>query len=131
MMLVALPQRVLRGRLQNLEHDYPVCRICRHDACDDCPIDAELRQRALEDSYGIYQHLDRRLVSGERSGAGSYDEAAIFLAGALGLTALVPDRERNQVWIFALRRVPLEKGVAGFFLCQHLAFPSGDPPAFV
>ena len=49
MILGALAERVLRARLQSLEHAYRICRLCCHDACDDCPIDAELRQRALED----------------------------------------------------------------------------------
>src|SRR4030095_1923552 len=49
--------------------------------------------------------LDQRLVSDGRSGAGSHDEAAIFVTGTLA--ALVPDREQDQVWIFALGRVPL------------------------
>jgi DNA-binding MarR family transcriptional regulator len=48
--LGVLSERVLRARLQSLEHAYRVCRLCCHDACDDCPIDAELRQRALEDA---------------------------------------------------------------------------------
>ena len=48
--LGALSERVLRARLQGLEHAYRVCRLCCHDACDDCPIDAELRQRALDDA---------------------------------------------------------------------------------
>ena len=50
MILGALSERVLRARLQGLEHAYWVCRLCCHDACDDCPIDAELRQRALDDA---------------------------------------------------------------------------------
>ena len=48
--LGALSERVLRTRLEGLEHVYWVCRLCCHDACDDCPIDAELRQRALDDA---------------------------------------------------------------------------------
>jgi DNA-binding MarR family transcriptional regulator len=48
-LLSALSERVLRARLQSFEHAYRVCRLCCHDACEDCPIDAELRQRAFED----------------------------------------------------------------------------------
>jgi hypothetical protein len=48
--LGALSERVLRARLQGLEHLYRICRLCCYDACDDCPIDAELRQRALDDA---------------------------------------------------------------------------------
>jgi hypothetical protein len=48
--LGALSERVLRARLQGLEHAYRICRLCCRDACDDCPIDAELRQRALDDA---------------------------------------------------------------------------------
>lgn len=44
-LLGALSERVLRARLQNPEHLYRICRLCSHDACDDCPIDAEIRQR--------------------------------------------------------------------------------------
>jgi len=62
--LGALSERVLRARLQGLEHAYRVCRLCCHDARDDCPIDAELRQRALDAAQGFHQHLDQRLVSG-------------------------------------------------------------------
>lgn len=50
LILGALSERILRARLQGLEHAYQVCHLCCHDACDDCPIDAELRQRALDDA---------------------------------------------------------------------------------
>src|SRR3546814_669637 len=48
-MLGALSERVLRARLQGFEHAYRLCRLCCYDACDDCPIAAELRPRALDD----------------------------------------------------------------------------------
>lgn len=44
--LANISERVLRARLHDLEHSIWVCRLCRYDACIDCPIDAELRQRA-------------------------------------------------------------------------------------
>lgn len=44
-LLGALSERVLRARLQSPEQLYRICRLCCHDACDDCPIDAEIRQR--------------------------------------------------------------------------------------
>ena len=50
MILTSLSERVLRARLQSREHAYRVCRLCCHDACDDCPIDSELSQRALDDA---------------------------------------------------------------------------------
>jgi DNA-binding MarR family transcriptional regulator len=49
MTLGVISERVLRARLQNLDHAYRICRLCCRDACDDCPVDAELLQRALED----------------------------------------------------------------------------------
>ena len=39
--------RVLRARLESLEHSYRVCRLCCYEGCPDCPIDAELRQRGI------------------------------------------------------------------------------------
>lgn len=45
--LATLSERVLRARLQSPEHVYRVCRLCCYDDCDDCPIDEELRQRAV------------------------------------------------------------------------------------
>src|ERR1700740_2002521 len=56
---------------------------------------------------------------------------AIFVAGALVLAALFPDREQDQVWIFALGRVPFEEGLGGFVVSQHLTLPSGNQPASV
>lgn len=47
--LANISERVLRARLHDLEHSIWVCRLCRYDACSDCPIDAELRQRALDE----------------------------------------------------------------------------------
>jgi len=47
------------------------------------------------------------------------------------LAALFPDREQDQVWIFALGRVPFEEGMGGFVVSQHLTLPSGDQPASV
>src|SRR5215470_841035 len=51
------------------------------------------------------------------------------VASALVLAALVPDREKDQVWIFALCRVPFEEGMGGFVVSQPLTLPSGDQPA--
>jgi DNA-binding MarR family transcriptional regulator len=42
--LTAISERVLRARLKSPEQMYRICRLCGHDACADCPIDAELRQ---------------------------------------------------------------------------------------
>ena len=39
--------RVLRARLESLEHSYRVCRLCCYEGCPNCPIDAELRQRGI------------------------------------------------------------------------------------
>ena len=62
----ALSERVLRARLQSLDHAYRVCRLCCHDACDDCPIDAELRQRAVEDAW--FSGSGGHLFGGHRRG---------------------------------------------------------------
>ena len=42
-----LSARVLRARLESLEHSYRICRLCCHEGCTDCPIDAELRDRGI------------------------------------------------------------------------------------
>ena len=42
--LTAISERVLRTRLKSPEQMYRICRLCGHDACADCPIDAELRR---------------------------------------------------------------------------------------
>lgn len=39
--------RVLRARLESLEHSYRVCRLCCYEGCPNCPVDAELRQRGI------------------------------------------------------------------------------------
>lgn len=46
--LANISERVLRARLHDLDHSIWVCRLCRYDACSDCPIDAEVRQRELD-----------------------------------------------------------------------------------
>ena len=40
-----ISERVLRSRLQGLEHSYRVCRLCSYADCKDCPIDDELHER--------------------------------------------------------------------------------------
>lgn len=45
--------RVLRARLESLEHSYRVCRLCCYERCPDCPIDAELRDRAIARSNEV------------------------------------------------------------------------------
>ena len=42
-----LSARVLRARLESLEHSYRICRLCCYEGCPDCPIDAELRDRGI------------------------------------------------------------------------------------
>lgn len=49
--LCAISERVLRSRLENLEHSYRVCRLCCYEDCNDCPIDAELRERDLDRAW--------------------------------------------------------------------------------
>jgi DNA-binding MarR family transcriptional regulator len=44
-----LSARVLRARLESLEHSHRVCRLCWYEKCTDCPVDAELLQRAIVD----------------------------------------------------------------------------------
>lgn len=39
--------RILRARLESLEHSYRVCRLCCYAGCPDCPVDAELRHRGI------------------------------------------------------------------------------------
>jgi DNA-binding MarR family transcriptional regulator len=41
----ALAERVLRAFVADLDHAYAVCRLCDYEACTDCPVDDELRQR--------------------------------------------------------------------------------------
>ncbi|QDX28280.1 MarR family transcriptional regulator [Sphingomonas suaedae] len=47
-LLGALSQKVVRARLLGLEHAYQICRLCCEAACIECPISAELRQRARQ-----------------------------------------------------------------------------------
>src|SRR3546814_15122099 len=61
-MLGELSERVLRARLQGFEHASRICRLCCYDACADCPIDAELRQRALDDASAFHQTPGQRWV---------------------------------------------------------------------
>jgi DNA-binding MarR family transcriptional regulator len=51
--LCEISQRVLRARLEDQEHSYRVCRLCCYEACSDCPVDAELRKRAIDDRKKI------------------------------------------------------------------------------
>ncbi|HDS1637418.1 TPA: winged helix-turn-helix transcriptional regulator [Stenotrophomonas maltophilia] len=46
-LLSQLSARVLRARLESLEHSYRICRLCCYEGCPDCPIDAELRDRGI------------------------------------------------------------------------------------
>jgi DNA-binding MarR family transcriptional regulator len=45
--LNSLSQRVLRACLRDLDHAYNICRLCGYATCSDCPVEAELRQRAV------------------------------------------------------------------------------------
>ncbi|WP_246245987.1 MarR family winged helix-turn-helix transcriptional regulator [Mesorhizobium zhangyense] len=46
--LCDIAERVLRDRLENLEHSYRICRLCCYDGCTNCPIDAELYERGVD-----------------------------------------------------------------------------------
>ena len=46
--LCDMAERVLRDRLENLEHSYRICRLCCYEGCTNCPIDAELHERGVE-----------------------------------------------------------------------------------
>lgn len=41
----ALAEKVLRRLVRDPDHAYAVCRLCNLPACDDCPVDDELRAR--------------------------------------------------------------------------------------
>jgi DNA-binding MarR family transcriptional regulator len=45
--LCDIAERVLRDRLENLEHSYRICRLCCYEGCANCPIDAELHVRGV------------------------------------------------------------------------------------
>lgn len=45
--LVALSERVLRARLRDEPHANHICRLCKYQACANCPVEKELRQRGL------------------------------------------------------------------------------------
>lgn len=47
--LKEISERVLRARLEGLEHSYRVCRLCCYEGCKNCPIDEELREREVCD----------------------------------------------------------------------------------
>lgn len=46
--LCDIAERVLRNRLENLEHSYRICRLCCYEGCTNCPIDAELYERGVD-----------------------------------------------------------------------------------
>ena len=46
--LCDIAERVLRHRLENLEHSYRICRLCCYEGCTNCPIDAELHERGVD-----------------------------------------------------------------------------------
>lgn len=46
--LCGIAERVLRNRLEDLEHSNRVCRLCNYERCTKCPIDAELRARGVD-----------------------------------------------------------------------------------
>ena len=43
-----IAERVLRDRLENLEHSYRICRLCCYEGCTNCPIDAEMHERGID-----------------------------------------------------------------------------------
>lgn len=45
--LTRIAERALKARLDSLEQSYRICRLCYYDACQDCPVDAELIRRGL------------------------------------------------------------------------------------
>lgn len=50
--LYSIAERVLRDRLENLEHSYRICRLCCYEGCTNCPIDAELHERGVDRENG-------------------------------------------------------------------------------
>lgn len=46
--LSEIAERVLRDRLENLEHSYRICRLCCYAGCTNCPVDAELLERGVD-----------------------------------------------------------------------------------
>ena len=42
-----IAERVLRARLENLDHSYHICRLCCYEGCTSCPVDDELHQRGV------------------------------------------------------------------------------------
>ena len=46
--LYSIAERVLRDRLENLEHSYRICRLCCYEGCTNCPIDGELHERGVD-----------------------------------------------------------------------------------
>lgn len=43
-----IAERVLRDRLENLDHSFRICRLCCYEGCTNCPIDAELLDRGVD-----------------------------------------------------------------------------------
>ena len=43
-----IAERVLRNRLENLDHSFRICRLCCYEGCTNCPIDAELLERGVD-----------------------------------------------------------------------------------
>ena len=43
-----IAERVLRDRLENLDHSFRICRLCCYEGCTNCPIDAELLERGVD-----------------------------------------------------------------------------------
>lgn len=46
--LCDIAERVLRNRLEDLEHSYRICRLCCYEGCTNCPIDDELLKRGVD-----------------------------------------------------------------------------------
>jgi DNA-binding MarR family transcriptional regulator len=42
-----LSERVLRAGLRDADHGARTCRLCHHERCRKCPVDAELKARGL------------------------------------------------------------------------------------
>lgn len=45
--MTGLAAKMLGGLVRDADHGYAVCRFCVFDACEDCPVDAELCERRL------------------------------------------------------------------------------------
>lgn len=50
-MLGKLAEKILRSRVKDEDRAYHICRLCNYAICDNCPVEAELVERGVIESF--------------------------------------------------------------------------------